>query len=52
MFSKKILSPNIGLGYEYDGNIFCFRVMPYAILAMDNDYPVLPSLALHFGVKF
>jgi hypothetical protein len=51
MFSNKILSPNLGLGYEFESDHIYFRAMPYAILGMDNDYPILPSLGLYFGIK-
>jgi hypothetical protein len=51
MFSNVLISPNLGLGYEYESNLIYFRVMPYAIIGLDNDYPILPSLGLYLGIK-
>lgn len=51
MFSNVITSPNLGFGYELETNRFYFRALPYAIMNMDNDYPILPSVGLYFGVK-
>ncbi|PCJ80312.1 MAG: hypothetical protein COA49_08740 [Bacteroidetes bacterium] len=51
MFSNEIMSPNFGFGYEVEKEKSYFRIMPYAILAMDDDYPIIPSLGLYFGLK-
>jgi len=51
MFSNEIMSPNFGFGYELEKEKSYFRIMPYAILAMDDDYPIIPSLGLYFGLK-
>ena len=50
-FLDKRLSPSIGAGYEVESDYIYFRVIPFALIALDGDYPLLPSIGLNFGVK-